>query len=307
MKPKKLNKIDLNLLHVFTEIYSTRSITQASYNLGITQPAVSNALARLRKIIGDTLFLRSSHGMMPTPLAIEIAPVIRQAITSLDSIIDGSFNFNPAQCKKVFCLAMTDYGAATILPEITKAVDELAPNVGLRVIRLDKNSISEKLLNGDVDLAFSSSLDVASDIYAKELFSDEFTCMVRIDHESINETMSEGDFVNHPHVLYTPQEGKWGVVADLLSAQGIEHRTKVYTTHAYAIPQIIANTNLITVIPKRLAQTFLQFGRFRLLTPPFDMPTLSVRQFWHLRTNNSQPDIWLRNLITNQLYPKLNG
>ena len=297
MRKKKPNKFDLNLFHVFNVIYTTRSITQASYNLGLTQPAVSNALARMRKSFDDQIFVRSSNGMVPTSLAIQIFPVVKQALETLDSVIDNSFDFDPKKCKKTFYLAMTDYGSVSILQKLTEKIYKLAPEVKLRVFRLEDKTITQKLANGDIDIALSSSLNVVADIYASKLFTDEFICMARVNHISIKGEMTLDDFVKYPHVLYAPQEGKWGIVSDLLESKGLEHRTVVYSSHAYSIPEIIAQTDLITVIPKRLAHKFSVLGEFQLLEPPIEIPCITLKQYWHLGTKNDPANMWLRKMI----------
>lgn len=301
MKSVKSNKKkpDLNLLQVFDVIYNTKSLTQASYILGITQPAVSNALTRIRTLFNDKIFIRSSAGMVPTPLAIEIAPVIRQTLSTLEGVFDRSFDFSPEKCTKTFTFAMTDYGTTTILPKLVQRMAKVAPLASIKVNKLDQDLISDHLAAGIVDNAFSTDISVNADIYAKRLFKDNFVCMVAESHVAIKDKVTIENFVSYPHVLFTPHEGKWGVVTDLLSQQGLKHRTIVYASHAYSIPSIIMTTDCITIIPERLASAFSNMGNFKIFEPPLLIPELEMKQFWHLRTANDPPNIWIRREIEN--------
>lgn len=290
-------KVDLNLLQVFDVIYNSKSLTQASYSLGITQPAVSNALTRIRGVFDDKLFTRSSKGMIPTPLALEIAPVIRETLSALEGVFERSYDFAPEKCSKTFVIAMTDYGATTILPLLVNKISETAPMASIKVVRLEQETVSEQLANGIIDMALGSNIEVNADIYAKKIFMDEFACMVRQDHTEINGEMTIENYTKHPHILFTPQQGKWGIVTDLLTSQGLNHKTTVYTSHAYSIPSTILVTDFITTIPKRLAIAFSVMGRFQILTPPISIPELEMSLFWHVRTANDPPNVWIRNEI----------
>ncbi len=293
----KNKKLDLNLLQVFDVIYNSKSLTQASYSLGITQPAVSNALTRIRKTFDDKLFIRSSAGMMPTPLAIEIAPVIKQTLSTLEGVFNRSFDFSPEKCTKTFSLAMTDYGATVILPKLMQKMAIMAPLASIKINRLDQNLVSDHLAIGVIDIALGSDINVNADIYAKRLYKDKFVCMVKGGHSEINGEITMDNFVSHPHILFTPQQGEWGIVTDLLSKQGLRHKTTVYTTHAYSIPGTILVTDFITTIPERLASAFSVMGEFQVLKPPISIPELEMNQFWHVRTANDPPNIWLRQEI----------
>lgn len=298
MTLKLTRKFDLNLFIIFVEIFATRSITQASYNLGLTQPAVSNALNRLRKQLNDQLFVRSPNGMSPTPLALQIAPVVKQTLTSLSSIIDESFNFDPVLCKKVFTIAMTEYGATTILNTLMPRLINDIPNATIKIVRLDQNKLSKQLFNGDIDLALSSEIDVTADIYSTRLFTDNFVCMVDKNHSTIKNKIDMEDFVKNPHVLYTPHEGKWGIVDNILKELDMHHRNMVYTSHASAIPGIIRDSSLLTVIPERLAISFQTSNDFKIFQPPIKIPGITLSFYWHLRTSNDPATSWLRNMVS---------
>ncbi len=293
----KNEKIDLNLFLVFDTIYRKKSITEAAYALQITQPAVSNALSRLRNLLGDQLFVRSSRSMAPTPLANRMAPEVRDALARFEAFVDRSDQFDPQNCSKTFRLALTDYGAATILPRLTDILNRKAPNVSLRIHRLEERNVSDALANGEVDLAFASGLSVKADIYAKHLFSDDFVVLVRKGHPDIQGSISMEAFCKLPHVLYTPHERKKGIVDKLLAERGLEHKTKIYTTHAYSIPEVIALTDYITVIPGKLAAAFSMGEEFQCLPAPLKLPEIDMMQFWHLRTLKEPMNGWLRGIL----------
>jgi len=287
-------KIDLNLFRIFDAIYRNRSITQAALRIGISQPAVSNALGKLRGIFQDRLFVRTSEGMTPTPLATRIHPVVRQALLKLDDIVEHSFLFDPLKCTKTFRFAMTDYGTTTVLPSIVERITRHVPNAMIRIRRLDQREVINQLALGEIDFAFSTDNNDFADIYAGNLFSDHFICMVRGDHPSLDGNLTKEDLQRLPHVLYTPQDGSRGVVADVLEEEGLQHRTMAFTAHAFSIPSIIQGSDAITIIPNRFAEHFMRLGNFRVLPLPIEVPSIVMKQYWHLRTLNEPANVWLR-------------
>lgn len=300
-------KVDLNLFRIFDAIYINRSITQASFRIGMSQPAVSNALARLRQVFQDRLFIRTSGGMQPTPMAKRIHPAVRQALLQLDDIIEHSFLFDPLKCTKTFRFAMTDYGTSTILPRVVPRISARLPNASIRIRRLDQRGIIEQLALGEIDLAFSTEVSDFADIYATNLFEDRFICLVRYDHPRIGDRLTLADLQSTPHALFTPHGGSRGIVAEILEEKGLGHRTMAFTSHAFSIPSIISGSDAIAIIPSRFTEYFTRLGEFRVLEVPLDIPRVSMKQYWHLRTLNEPANVWLRTEIQDLFLADENG
>lgn len=292
----KLDKIDLNLFVVFDAVYVEKNLTRAGDRLGMSQPAVSNALARLRRVFKDKLFVKTSQGMQPTALAKQLAEPVQQALGLFDLSLCG-VEFDPATSDRVFRLAMTDYGASLLLPELAARVKVLAPNASLRVQHLTESTIQKSLEMGKIDLAFSSQMRVGADFYEKTLYSDRFVCLVRMDHPEVGDTIDIDQFVKLDHILYAPQGGKLGVVDRELAKFGLALKIAVFAPHVLTIPSIIEKTDFIATIPERLILPYVEGKKLRLVEPPVFVPGFDMKQFWHQTTANDAANKWLRNLI----------
>lgn len=291
-------KIDHNLLVVFDMVYKLANLSRAGSALGITQPAVSNALSRLRAIYGDPLFVKTSQGMLPTPFARAIAPAVRDALALIQHTLASNRRFEPANSEKLFVLAMTDYGSAALLPTLVPAIAAIAPHVGVKVVRLDEASVLKKLESNTVDLAFSSQVEAGADFYEKVLFKDEFVCLVSKRHPAIKDGVSLEQYTAFDHVLYTPQEGNIGVVDRALAKRRLANRTCLYAPHALSIPLIVNDSDLVTTIPERMARAFQSGWDFHVLQPPLEIPGFEMKMIWHRVTASDPASMWLRDLCT---------
>lgn len=292
----KLNKMDLNLFVVFDAVYEARNLTRAGDKLGMSQPAVSNALARLRDVFKDKLFVKTSQGMQPTALAQLLAEPVRQAL-DLFNLSLCSVEYDPATSDRVFRLAMTDYGASLLLPELVARLKVLAPKVSIRVQHLTESTIQKSLESGKIDLAFSSQMRVGADFYEKKLYRDRFVCLVRMGHPEVGDTIDIDQFVKLYHILYAPQGGKLGVVDKELAKSGRSLKIAVYAPHVLTIPSIIEKTDFIATIPERLILPYVGGKKLRLIEPPIVVPGFDMKQIWHQTTANDAPNKWLRSLI----------
>ncbi|MFA7242063.1 MAG: LysR family transcriptional regulator [Sulfuricellaceae bacterium] len=292
----KLNKIDLNLFAVFDAVYMEKNLTRAGDRLGMSQPAVSNALSRLRRVFKDKLFVKTSQGMQPTALAQQLAEPIQRALDLFNLSLCG-VEFDPATSDRVFRLAMTDYGAFLLLPELAAHVKVLAPNISLRVQHLTESTIQKSLESGKIDLAFSSQMRVGADFYEKTLYYDRFVSLIRMDHPEVGDTIGIDQFVKLHHILYAPQGGQLGVVDRELAKSGLSLKIAVYAPHVLTIPSIIERTDYISTIPERLILPYLGDRKLRLIEPPISVPGFDMKQIWHQTTANDAPNRWLRALI----------
>ncbi|QKT04627.1 LysR family transcriptional regulator [Ectothiorhodospiraceae bacterium 2226] len=291
-------KLDHNLLVVFDAVYRLANLSRAGIELGLSQPAVSNALNRLRAAYGDPLFVKTSQGMLPTPFARTIAPAIREALQLVEETLESNRKFDPLTSDKLFVVAMTDYGSATLLPALLSELAGIAPKVAIKVLRLDEKRVLKKLEANEVDLAFSSQVEAGADFYEKVLFKDEFVCLVAKDHPEIVEGITLAQFVGYDHVLYTPQEGNIGVVDRALAKRRLASHTRLYAPHALAIPLVLNGSDLMVTLPERLARAFQSAWEFRAFKPPLEVPGFEMKMVWHRVNHGDAASNWLRELCT---------
>jgi len=296
------NRIELNLLRVFDAVLQTRSVTVAAYNLGCTQPAVSNALNRLRDALGDPLFVRTAEGMMPTPLAEQIGGPIRAAMAQIRETLEHRMRFDPRTAERVFKIFMTDAGQLTMLPALVRVAADEAPHVSIHTVQIPRFRMREAALeNGDVDLAVGYFEDFEGPFHRVRLFTEEFVCVVRADHPTIRDELTLEQFLNARHLVYHPRGCGYAAREHLIDGvfhyHGMKRNVAVQVTHFLGAWTMLAQGDLLLVIPRRLADVCASLVPARILEPPFPLPTFDVAQYWHERFHNDPGNRWLRNRI----------
>lgn len=292
-----IQTFDLNLLRVLDALLSERSVTRAAQRLHLSQPAVSNALARLRIQTGDALLVRGNGGLLPTPRAQAMATPIRQILENIESTLTP-VEFNPRTHVQTFNLMMPDYVELLLLPELIAEVSRSAPMVKLSVQSFAPTTASDCLINGTLDLAFGYLGSIAEQLYRQPLLTESFVCVVRADHPRIKDSLSLEQFLTENHALVSPQGGGFsGLVDDLLAQQGLKRNVVLSIPHFTIVPSIIINTDLIITMTKSTAQKYLHQYAIKILPSPFNIPEYAVSQAWHSRTQNEPSHRWLREII----------
>ena len=196
-----INSLDLNLLVAFVAIDRERNITLAADRVGLSQPALSNALARLRKILNDPLFVRTVRGMEPTPYAASIAEPIRKACELIDGALKIDASFDAARSSRTFSVFMTDIGEAVMMPRLLRHLQTIAPNVGINIESIPRRGIQESMISGDVDLAVGLFEGLSGGFFEELLYRDEFVCIANTEHPTVKDTLSLQQFSTLPHVV----------------------------------------------------------------------------------------------------------
>src|SRR5882672_2648032 len=199
--------VDLNLLRVFDAVLRERGVTPAATGLGLTQPAVSNALSRLRGVFGDPLFVRTPSGMDATPFARELAEPVRQALALLESALAHGPGFDPASATRAFRFYMSDLGQIEFLPPLIERVQKLAPGVRLEAVALEVEDIATALAAGALDLAVGFLPGLGPPVRRRALFRDPYLCLMRADHPTIKKTLSRKQFLAASHALVSYKGG----------------------------------------------------------------------------------------------------
>jgi DNA-binding transcriptional LysR family regulator len=284
--------LDLNLLRVFDAVLRGRSVTAAAAQLGLTQPAVSNALARLRAAFGgDALFLRTSQGMEPTPFARALAEPVRQALALLDSALAHGPGFDPATSDRSFRFYMSDLGQIEFLPPLVERVRKRAPGVRLEAVGLELEDIADALAVGNLDIAMGFLRGLGPPVARKALFRDPYVCLLRADHPI--RTLTKREFVEASHVLVTYRGGHH-VVEEALERAGLARRIVLRVPHFTVVPMVLERSDLILTLPARVARVFERQGAFRSLAPPLPIPPAEVAVHWHERFDGDPGNRWLR-------------
>ncbi len=251
-----LIRIDLNLLLAFEAVFETRSVSRAEARPGLRQPAMSAALARLRRVFGDELFTRIGGTMSPSPKAMRVAPGVLGALAQLRGTLGEETAFDPSTAPAVFTLALTDYGAAVLLPGLAALLRAEAPRVDLRVVGYEKADAAALVLTGAVDLAFGVFPDAPGGVVIRPLFEERFTGVARADHPALAAPLTPATFAALDHALFTVRREAAGAIDRALAELGLARRVALTLPHVLALAPTLAASDLVTAIPLRLADAF---------------------------------------------------
>lgn len=308
MKPLNFHTLDLNLLRVFDEVMAERSLTRAAHNLSLTQPAVSNALRRLRDTLGDELVQRSGQGMAPTPRALAIWPAVRDALQQLqDSLIPNEFV--PDQATSTFVLAMADATAAEIIPGLIDTMEQEAPGVSVRVLPLTTRDPRKLLDDEACDLAVGYFPAVLADLIARaqsgepvqflyqRLYGGEYVCVMRKGHPLASGPFTLARFCSARHMLVSFSGQAFGFIDEALAALGRKRHVVLTVNQFFTAGRVVANSSLLTVLPRHFVRV-TGFAEQLVLRPlPFEVSPVNVDALWHRRSQQHGAHVWLRQAI----------
>lgn len=289
--------IDLNLLVVFQELFVHRHVSVAAKKLGLSQPTISNCLARLRKTFGDELFVRTAQGMQPTPYAQQIAEPIAAALSSVKHALNQSEEFVPASSKRHFVIAMTDVGEIHFMPPLVERCTELAPGVRVSSVRLNAINWIEAIETGRIDLAIGAFTEVPESLYHRRLFSQNYVSMFRRGHPFSGREIDKSEFVNARHLIVSSQDSPYTVINERLEKAGVALNMQFRVPHFTSVPYIISETDMVVTVPEKLAKRAAGPFGLESVRPPIRLPMLHTSIFWHRRFNQDAGNQWLRMLI----------
>jgi DNA-binding transcriptional LysR family regulator len=289
--------IDLNLLVVFDALMTERQVTRAGERLGLSQPATSNALARLRSLTKDELFVRSSGKLQPTPVAIALAQQIQPALSQIQTALSTAQPFDPLTSDRVFSIGMSDHVEFVLLPRLLEKLETTAPHVKIQVRSGNRQQLLARLDRGEIDVMCGLFPDKIAWHEQQLLFREQFVCVCRRDHPSIGDSLSLEEYVNADHLLVSVQEDMVGRVDYLLAQQNLTRNIAVSTPHFLVAPSILARTNLIVTLVQRVAQRFAPTLNLKILPCPLPLKGFSVFMRWHQSMRDRATNSWLRSII----------
>lgn len=292
-----LRDIDLNLLVVFQQMVKERRVSVVADNLGLTQPAVSNALSRLRKMLGDELFLRTGRGMEPTPYAIQLAEPIDFALATIRDTLDRQLEFDPAASVRKFTIAMTDLGEIHFLPKLMRRLGELAPGVTISTVRNTAVNLSDELEAGRVDIAIGLLPQLKGGFFQRHLFRQRYVCIFRSGHALDKEALSLQDFEAAQHVVVIAGGTGHAIVDEIIAKRSVKRNVRLSVPHFVALGHILSSTDLIATVPERYVREGMAPFKLKYLPHPVPLPEFDVNLFWHAKYHKEPGSQWLRNVI----------
>ncbi|MCI1031452.1 DNA-binding transcriptional LysR family regulator [Raoultella sp. BIGb0149] len=291
--------IDLNLLAAFDALMSECNVTRAATRVGVSQPAMSAALSRLRKLLGDPLFLRSAEGLLPTPRARELAEPISQALRQLEATLVRKPDFVPAEAKLTVNLGLPDYPAFVVLPALLEALAEQAPGISVNVHAFNDRDHAVDLLDaGAIDAAIGVP-PTHSDgrILTRPILRDEFVTIIASKHPAARRGMNMKTYLSLPHALASPEGQRHGLVDQALAQLGQRRTLALTLPHMFALPAIVARTGMTATVMKRVALQSPAGRQLAFFPPPVALPEIVFHLIWHRRSDGHQAQKWLRTLI----------
>ena len=291
-------KYDLNLLPVFIALMEERSVTRAAERLGMTQPALSNALGRLRTTMQDQLFVRERYGVQPTPIALELAPVIAEALARLDDAVLGQQDFDPATADRLMTIAPNGYAEFVLAPAIVARFGQVARGIRLRLTPYGNDLIETGVISGMTAMVLGRIIDPPNNLVVQHLMDDGFACVVRADHPSIGESVSRKQFEQLRHVNVLPPGRLRAGLFEALDRQGLRREVAVSVANFLAVPEIVAVTDYCATLPSLICHRLADDLRLRVVPAPVDLGTFPVEMAWHVRYRHDPAHRWLRSLIS---------
>ncbi len=293
----ELHELDLNLLVVFNQLLVDQRVSKAAESLGVSQPAVSNSLAKLRKLLGDELFLRTPKGMESTPYADQLAESVSYALAMIHSGVNQRTSFEPLAASRSFTIGMTDIGEIYFLPALIKRLHRDAPGVTLSTVRSTRVNLRDEMEAGKVEIAIGLLPQLKAGFFQRRLFMQSYVCLMRRDHRLDKRKISLTEFVAAEHLVVIAQGTGHGKVDELLQRSGVERKIRLTVPHYVSVGHILQGSDLIATVPERLADRLLEPFGLAKVAHPAKLPDIAINVFWHAKYHRSPASRWLRSIL----------
>lgn len=300
-------RVDLNLLVYLDVLLREKSVTKAAGQLGISQPAMSNGLKRLRDLFDDPLLIRTSEGMTPTERAQELGPIIRDVLTVIDQAVQPRTEFNAESSKRVFRIMASDYAESTLIPSVLTELRHIAPSISLDIMTPSDVSFLD-VEQGRVDMAINRFDTMPQSFHQKTLWRDDFSCLLS-KNNPVSKDFNLASYLSSQHVwvsktgmgvgvgINPADVQRLGWVDEALKRQGETRNIAVYTRHYQAAALLAEQDTLIVTVPTKLAKLQALNPKTVLIAPPFDIPPFELKMAWSPLLQNNPAHKWLRNLM----------
>lgn len=299
MREVNLSGVDLNLLPMLDALLEERHVTRAARRLGLSQPAASRALGRLRQLLGDPLLVRGRAGLVLTPRAETLRTPLAKLLRELAGLVSEPPSFEPATARGTLRIVTEDYISTVLLPRVLQALWQEAPKLDLDV-EARPADLRGQLEAGAVDLAIGVFAEPAAGFQRQALFGERFVCVVRRDHPQVRRKLTLARYAALPHALIGTGERGDSPVDRALAREGLKRRVALRLPHFLAAPLIVAGSDLVLTMPARLAEQMVALAPLRLLAPPVELARFRFSQLWHERRQNDAAHAWFRALVAAQ-------
>jgi DNA-binding transcriptional LysR family regulator len=272
-------------------------VSKVAENLGLTQPAVSNTLAKLRRQFGDDLFVRTPTGMMPTPFAEQLAEPIGYALGMIHSGLNQHTRFEPATLRRSVTIGMTDIGEIVFLPALVERLRQEAPGVSLGTVRTTATSLRDDMEAGKVDLAIGPLPQLKAGFFQRRLFRQRYVCLFRRGHALDRKRLSLADFKAAEHLVIVSAGTGHGKVDELIRRAGVERQVRLTVPHFVSVGHLLRRTDMLATVTERLADSLVEPFDLTHRPHPVELPEIAINVFWHAKVHRSPVHQWLRGVL----------
>lgn len=290
-------RYDLNLLPIFVALMEERSVTRAAERMGMTQPALSNALSRLRLMLQDQLFVRERYGIQPTPIALELSPLIAEALAQLDDAVLGQQAFDPLHAERLFTIAPNGYVEFVLVPAIVARLEKVAPGIKLRLTPYGNDLVETGVVSGTTALVLGRIVDPPDNLVVQHLMDEGLACAVRADHPGVGDVMTREQFETMKHVNIVPPGRMRAGLFQALAQQQLKRDVAISVTNFFAVAEMVAVTDYCATLPSLICRRLMHDPRLKILPAPVDLGSFPVEMAWHVRYRHDPAHRWLRALI----------
>ncbi|OGA19263.1 MAG: LysR family transcriptional regulator [Betaproteobacteria bacterium RIFCSPLOWO2_02_FULL_63_19] len=293
----RLKDIDLNLLVVFQQLYRDRRVSIAAASLGLSQPAVSSALNRLRRMLGDELFVRTARGMLPTTYAKSLEEQTANALRTIQNALDHKGAFDPLTSTRTFTISFADIGEVYFLPRLMETLARTAPHVTITSVRHAASNLIEDMATGKVDLAVGSLPSLKTNFFQRRLFPQRYVCMFRAGHPLDKPRITTAEFSAAEHVVVAAAGTGHTRMNEMLDRAGARRAVHLRVPHWVAVADILHTTNLVATAPEHFAKRGVAFFGLKYVPHPIKLPAIQINLYWHARFHRDVTNQWLRSLL----------
>jgi DNA-binding transcriptional LysR family regulator len=287
-----VTRLDLNLVRVFVAIYEARNLTRAALRLSVTQPTISYGLGKLRDAYADRLFMRGTGGLLPTTLAEQLYDPFVEFLARIDGTLDRRSPFRPKESARRFRLAMSDIGVLFFAPPLLSRFQHTAPNIEVDFVPVSERT-GDDLIAGRVDVAIGNLPNLVATTKTAKLFREHYACLLSSEHPLIGEGMTLEEFIAGRHVMVSSPSSGHRLIDEALGALGVSRKIVARVTHFTVLPQLLAKSDLLVILPSRVASLYAGQGGLKMLDLPVPIPQFDVRAHWHPGQAGSSAHRWL--------------
>ncbi|MCC5811453.1 MAG: LysR family transcriptional regulator [Ectothiorhodospiraceae bacterium] len=292
-----LARIDLNLLVVLEAIYTEGGLTRAGERLNVTQPAVSHSLGRLRELLGDPLFVREGHAMVPTPLTRSLIQPLRRALRGMEITLSEARRFDPATAEKRFTIGCRDALELRVLPRLMRNLRREAPALEIATVHFQRRNMEADLFNGQLDVVTDSVLPRSENIRHSRINSDHLAVLARHGHPAMQRGLDLDTYLQQGHILVTSRRTGPGLEDFELSRHGLYRRVSLRCQHYFAASRVVGETDLLLTMPARIAHLIQRGGGYQIAPFPLEMPAQDLFLCWHSNVDSDPANRWLREQV----------